>query len=245
MSSKQPTKIDFQAYLLPKSDVWALSLNQTIELLDYLETMKIRQVYCIPPVRIENPENTVDLLMKTFEELQEHYSGGVVLKLSAKYRLDAGFITLLNRGNLMTIGSGKQLLVDVSPLKEADGLWQMLESALRAGYTPVVMQPERTVYWGTEHFVRLTKMGCKLMLNLYSLFGYNGDEALNYSRLLLKKKMYTYLFSGMEDTKVMRFSEQIKMDQDMVLINAVQALEENNGSLWSVNESEQQRLCAF
>lgn len=87
----------------------------------------------------------------------------------------------------MTIGEGRKLLVDVSPLKESADLWRMLEAIVQAGYTPVVMQPERTVYWCTEDFFRLKEMGCQLMLNLYSLFGYNGDEALNYSRMLLKK----------------------------------------------------------
>lgn len=81
-------------------------------------------------------------------------------------------------------------------------------------------------------------MGCQLMLNGYSLFGYHGDEALNNSRMLLKKEMYTYLCSGVEDVKVMRYSEQMTMGEDVELMHAVQVLEQNNRLLWSVKENE-------
>lgn len=229
---------DFQPYLLPNTDAWALSEDKVTDLLSYLESCGVRQVCCIPPVKQENPENTTAFLKERFEQLQKICTGGIELKLAARYRLDGSFGRLLRGGSLLTIGEGRALLVDVSPLKEAADMWRMLEAIVEAGYTPIVMQPERTIYWCTEDFFRLKEMGCQLMLNLYSLFGYNGDEALNYSRMLLQKEMYTYLCSGMEDTKVMRYSEQMAIGEDMALMGAVQTLEKNNRLLWSVNENE-------
>lgn len=229
---------DFQPFLLSETDTWALSEDKAVELLYYLEIRGVRQVYCIPPVKKENPENTTEFLKGRFEQLQKVYMGGIELKLGTRYRLDGSFGTLLRGGSLLTIGEGRKLLVDVSPLKESADMWRMLEAIVEAGYTPIVMQPERTIYWSMEDFFRLKEMGCQLMLNLYSLFGYNGDEALNYSRMLLQKEMYTYLCSGMEDTKVMRYSEQMAIEEDMALMRAVQTLEKNNRLLWSVNENE-------
>lgn len=225
---------DFQPYLLSGTHTWALSEDKAIELLSYLESWSVQQVFCIPPVQKENPENTMEFLKGRFTQLQEAYVGGINLKLAARYRLDDCFGTLLKGGSLLTIGEGRSLLVDVSPLKELADVWSVLEAIVQAGYTPIVMQPERTVYWCTADFFRLKEMGCQLMLNQYSLFGYNGDEALNYSRMLLKKEMYTYLCSGMEDTKVMRYSEQMAMGEDAALIDAVQTLEKNNRQLWGL-----------
>lgn len=230
---------DFQPYLLSDTDAWALSSDKATELLCYLESCGVRQVFCIPPIRKENPENTTKFLKGRCDQLQAVYTGSIELKLAARYRLDESFGTLLKSGRLLTINGGKELLVDVSPLTEPADLWGMLEASVQVGYMPVVMQPERTIYWCTEDFFRLKEMGCRLMLNRYSLFGYNGDEALNYSRMLLRKEMYSYLCSGMEDTKVMRYSKQMTMGEDSILIDAVQISEKNNRLLWeSVNESE-------
>ena len=225
---------DFQPYLLSDTHAWALSEGRAIELLNYLESQGVRQVFCIPPVQQETPQNTTEFLRERFDRLQELYAGSIELKFSARYRLDNCFGTLLKGGSLLTMGGVRELLVDVSPLKEPTNLWGILETIVQAGYTPVVMQPERTIYWCTEDFLRLKEMGCRLMLNQYSLFGYNGDEALNYSRMLLKKEIYTYLCSGMEDTKVMRYSEQISKGEDAALIDAVQTLEKNNRLLWGL-----------
>ena len=228
---------DFQPYLLSGTDAWALSEDKAAELLCYLESSGVRQIYCIPPVRQENPENTTGFLKERFEQLQKGYTGCIELKLAARYRLDEGFPILLKNNRLLTIGEGRELLVDASPLKEPNDIWYILEAIVQTGYTPVVMQPERTTYWYTEDFFRLKEMGCQLMLNLYSLFGYHGDEALNYSRMLLSKEMYTYICSGMEDVKMMRYSEQIIVEEDGVLMNAVKVLQQNNRRLWSVTEN--------
>lgn len=228
---------DFQPYLLRDTDAWALPSDKATELLSYLERCGVRQVFCIPPIKQENPENTTEFLKERFEQLQKMHVGGMELKLAARYRLDEGFGRVLKEEVVLPIGDGSELLVDVSPLKEVADCWCMLEAILQAGYTPVVMQPERTIYWCTEDFFRLKEMGCKLMLNLYSLFGYNGDEALVYSRMLLGKEMYTYLCSGMEDMKVMRYSELFVMDEDDALLSKLKEIGRNSQLLWSAMEN--------
>ena len=75
------------------------------------------------------------------------------------------------------------------------------------------------------------------MLNLYSLFGYNGDGAFNYSRMLLRKEWYTYLCSGREDTKVMRYGESFSIEDDDDLAMKLQEIERNSRLLWSATEN--------
>ena len=45
---------DFQPYLLPNTDAWALPGDKALELLVYLEQQGVRQIYCVPPVKVEN-----------------------------------------------------------------------------------------------------------------------------------------------------------------------------------------------
>lgn len=70
-----------------------------------------------------------------------------------------------------------------------------------------------------EDYLYLWELGCRLMLNLYFLFGYNGDGVLNYSCMLLRKEWYIYFCLGREDMKVMCYGELflIEDDDDLVM----------------------------
>ena len=114
---------DFQPYLLPNTDAWALPGDKALELLVYLEQQGVRQIYCVPPVKVENEGNAFSFLKDAFQYLQQQYSGNISLRLSARYRLDEGFPALLEKGDLLAIGGGKELLVDVSPLQQPVGLY--------------------------------------------------------------------------------------------------------------------------
>ena len=217
---------DFQPYLLPNTDAWALPGDKALELLVYLEQQGVRQIYCVPPVKVENEGNAFSFLKDAFQYLQQQYSGNISLRLSARYRLDEGFPALLEKGALLT-----------SPLQQPEGLSEMIHAICQSGYIPVLMQPERSLYWGTEDYLHLRESGCRLMLNLYSLFGYNGDGALNYSRMLLRKEWYTYLCSGREDTKVMRYGESFSIEDDDDLAMKLQEIERNSRLLWSATEN--------
>ena len=70
---------DFQPYLLPGTDAWALSPDKSMELLNYLEDIGIKQVTCVPPVKKENPENTTGNLEKVFNSLKNQYNGSIEL----------------------------------------------------------------------------------------------------------------------------------------------------------------------
>ena len=222
--------IDFQPYLLPDTDAWALPEDKAVLLLDYLKTRGMDSFYCVPPIRQGGGKNSIDFLQNVFLAFLKKHSAKAKFRLAARYRLDEGFISLLRKNGLLTIG--RHILVDVSPLEKNEYIWETLKAISRAGYTPIIMQPERTTYWQEEDFRRLRGEGARLMLNLYSLFGYNGDEALMYSRWMLSEGMYDYVCSGMEDTKIMRYSERFALDEDDAMIKELGHLEENGRLLW-------------
>lgn len=221
---------DFQPYLLPGTDPWALSEAKAISLLNYLKARGIDQIYCIPPVHFENAARATASLQRAFRLFQQCFSTDCTLKLAARYRLDDGFSTLLKSDDLLRIGI--HLITDVSPLQSHSSTFDMLGEIRNAGYIPVVVQPERTTYWREEDFIRLQKSGVQLMLNLYSLFGFHGDNALMYSRWMLSKGMYTYVCSGIEDTKLMRYIENFTMNADDVSIKELCKLEDNGRIIW-------------
>lgn len=231
MQKCDQTFTDFQPYLLPDTDPWSLPEEKAVSLLNYLKTRGIEHVYCIPPMRLENRDNTTDSVQNAFLSFLKRFSTDCKLKLAARYRLDDGFMPLLKQGNLLVIGN--YLIIDVSPLQEYERTWKVISEIISVGYKPILVQPERTTYWKKEEFKRLREAGVQLMLNTYSLFGYNGDNALMYSRWMLSKGMYDYVCSGIEDTKIMRYSEKFTLNEDDISIKELSRLEDNGRMLWS------------
>jgi tyrosine-protein phosphatase YwqE len=221
--------IDFQPYLLSGTDPWALPEEKAINLLDYLMSRGITHIYCIPPVKQEN-RNTTDSLQNTFLSFWQQFSTGCELKLAARYRLDVGFKSILKGGDLLSIG--RYLIIDVSPLQEYGCTWKMIGEIIDTGYVPILVQPERTTYWKEDDFLLLKESGVQLMMNQYSLFGYNGDNALMYSRWMLSEGMYDYMCSGMEDTKIMRYSENFTLDAGDLSLAGLVKSERNARLLW-------------
>lgn len=234
MNLSFPFFIDFQSYLLPGTDPWSLPEEKAVSLLNYLKTRGIEHIYCIPPVKLENRSHTTDYIQNAFLFFLKRFSTDCQLKLSARYRLDDGFIPLLKRNDLLSIG--KYLIIDVSPLENHEQMWNMIDEIIHTNYKPILIQPERTTYWKKEDFIRLREAGVQFMLNTYSLFGYNGDNALMYSRWMLSEGMYDYICSGIEDTKIMRYSENFTMNADDLSIKELSRLEDNGRMLWSVTE---------
>lgn len=230
MNSFNEPNTDLQPYLLPNTDPWALPEEKAVSLLNYLNGKGFEHVYCIPPVRQENRNNTVDFLQRTFLLFQQRFSTDSKLKLAARYRLDNGFTPLLKNNELLSIG--KYLITDASPLHHHPNTFKMLEAIRKAGYVPVLIQPERTTYWNEDDFIRLERAGVQLMLNLCSLYGYHGDYALMHSRWMLSKGMYTYVCSGIEDMKTMRHSENFVLDADAASAEELARIEANSSMLW-------------
>lgn len=222
--------IDFQFYLLPETDVWDIKPKDSLEVISYLKSIGVENIFCAPTIRSEFAQNTREYLQQQFNSFQDLYGNEIEMKLAAKYRMDEEYLNHLTNNDLLTVG-GNYLLADASPITKPDNLWEMIDATVAKGYNPILIQPERYEYCHMEDFVQLKEHGCKLMLNLYSLAGYNGQAALHYSIMLLQKEMYSYVTSGIEDKKSMRYTEGFEVG-DRGMKKKLEKLYENNRLLW-------------
>lgn len=222
--------IDFQFYLLPETDVWDIKPKDSLEVILYLKSIGIKNIFCAPTIRSEFAQNTHEYLQQQFNSFQDLYGDMIEMKLAAKYRMDEEYLNHLTNNDLLTVG-GNYLLADASPITKPDNLWEMIDATVAKGYNPILVQPERYEYCHMEDFAQLKEHGCKLMLNLYSLAGYNGQAALHYSIMLLQKEMYSYVTSGIEDKKSMRYTEGFEVG-DRGMKKKLEKLYENNRLLW-------------
>lgn len=186
---------DSHSHILPGVDDGVADLKTSLSILAAYEKLQIREVWCTPHVMEDIPNTTEDLKAR-FAELKAAYKGSVKLNLAAEYMMDGLFLDRLEQDDLLTHGhEGNALLVETSYYTPPMDLYGILESIKRKGYFPILAHPERYLYMKMSEYEPLKKMGLRFQLNLASLTGAYGGDAVKKAQKLLKDGAYNYIGS--------------------------------------------------
>lgn len=186
---------DCHSHILPGVDDGVSDLETSLNILAAYEKLQIREVWCTPHV-MEDIPNTTEGLKARFAELQAAYKGPVKLNLAAEYMMDGLFQERLEKDDLLTHGhEGNALLVETSYYTPPMDLNGILESIKRKGYYPILAHPERYLYMKMTDYEPLKKMGLRFQLNVASLTGGYGEDAVKKAQKLLKEGAYNYIGS--------------------------------------------------
>ena len=186
---------DCHSHILPGVDDGVSDMETSLSILAAYEKLQIREVWCTPHV-MEDIPNTTEGLKARFEELKAAYHGPVQLNLAAEYMMDGLFLERLENDDLLTHGhEGNSLLVETSYYTPPMDLRGILESIQRKGYFPILAHPERYLYMKISDYEPLKKMGLRFQLNLASLSGAYGEDAVKKAHHLLKEGSYNYIGS--------------------------------------------------
>lgn len=184
---------DRHSHILFGVDDGLKTLEDSLEVLAYLETVGISDLWCTPHI-MEDVPNSTDALKNRFAELQNAYKGPIRLHLAAEYMLDTVFAQRLQDRDLLTMG-GDVVLVETSVWNPPTEFYAMLEDIKRAGYHPLLAHPERYRYLRDKDYEKLYSMGVGFQLNLGSLVGYYGETAQTKAKMILEKGWYRHFGS--------------------------------------------------
>ena len=185
---------DFHCHILPGVDDGVKTMQQALAVLGEEEKLGVSDVWCTPHIMEDIPNTTADLRVR-FDELCDEYKGSIRLHLAAEYMLDGLFRQRLEQGDLLTLGTDNQILVETSYFNAPLRFHETLNEIKAKGYFPVLAHPERYMYMDRkEDYDRLLEMGIRLQLNLGSLAGAYGKTAQHKAEKLLARQAYT--FSG-------------------------------------------------
>ena len=183
---------DCHSHILPGVDDGVSDMETSLKILAAYEKLQIREVWCTPHV-MEDIPNTTEGLKARFSELQAAYKGPVKLNLAAEYMMDGLFLDRLEQDDLLTHGhEGNALLVETSYYTPPMDLHDILQTIKRKGYYPILAHPERYLYMKISDYAPLKKMGLRFQLNVASLSGAYGDDAVKKAHFLLKEGYYNY-----------------------------------------------------
>ena len=179
---------DIHTHILPEVDDGVKTMEQSLEILAYMESLGVNELWCTPHVMDDIPNQTDDLKTR-FAQLQEAYQGPIKLNLAAEYMLDSEFENRLDSDDLLKL-PGDIVLVETSSNVPPYNLLDLLEKILSKGYRPMMAHPERNRYMQKADYRHLHQLGVYFQLNLGSTIGYYGETAQKKSWDLLADGLY-------------------------------------------------------
>jgi len=206
---------DWHSHILPSVDDGVKHMDDSLKILDFYEKAGVEEVWFTPHIMADTPNET-EFLEARFEKFQALYKGPVKIHLSAEHMIDRLFEQRLDEDDLLPYDD-KCLLVETSYLNAPLNLWEIFNKIRAKGYYPVLAHPERYVYMEEQDYKQLSKMEVEFQLNLPSVCGLYGREAMSKALWLLKKGYYHLCGSDIHRFSITSASFNNKvLDKDVI-----------------------------
>ncbi len=194
---------DCHSHILPGVDDGVRTMEESLAILDRYEKLGMKTVWLTPHIMEDVPNRTADL-RERFNVLCQNYKGSLTLHLGAENMLDNLFEGRLKDGDLLTMGERHDcLLVETSYFTPPYGFYDILEAIKSKGMFPILAHPERYVYMSENDYARLKSMGILFQLNLFSLSGLYGRQAMKKAVDMLKKGYYDYTGTDIHTIRIL------------------------------------------
>ena len=223
---------DVHCHLLPGVDDGFSTMEKSLHALKKLEERGIKKMVFTPHFMKDYPENHREAIMAKFEVYKAEAAKvcGVELHLAAEYMLDACFMDHFKEGFLTLDKGGNHVLCETSYMMYEHGITEMIYEIMCAEFQPVIAHPERYEYANKDNYFRWKDKNYKFQLNLLSLAGAYGGNAVAKSQYLLKEGFYDYVGSDMHGlSNFERFLPEIRLNKKS--IEQLERLIENNKKL--------------
>lgn len=223
---------DVHCHLLPGVDDGFPTVEKSLHALKKLEQRGVKKMVLTPHFMKDYPDNHREAIMAKFEAYKAEAAQvcGIELHLAAEYMLDACFLDHFKEGFLTLDKGGNHVLCETSYMMYEHGITEMIYEIMCAEYQPVIAHPERYEYANREIYFRWKDKDYQYQLNLLSLAGTYGSNAVAKARYLLKEGMYDYVGSDMHGlSNFERFLPGIRLDKKC--LEQLERLIENNKRL--------------
>ena len=189
-----PGYVDLHDHALPGVDDGAPDLDASLAMLRGLYDLGYRRVALTPHVRTGYWENRRPGLERVLASLREAVAAGepdladLDLRLGAENFLDDTLFDLLKRGELIPLGEGGHVLIELPATGVPPMLEEMLFQVQLEGLTPVLAHPERYQQLVTDRdrLRALQDHGTLLQVSVTSLSGKFGWRTKRSATKLIK-----------------------------------------------------------
>lgn len=223
---------DVHCHLLPGVDDGFSTVEKSLHALKKLEEHGIKKMVLTPHFMKDYPDNNRTTITAKFEAYKEEVARvcGIELHIAGEYMMDARFLEHFKQGFLTLDKQGTHVLCETSYLMCEQGVSEMLYEIMCSDYQPVIAHPERYEYANKDDYFKWVDKRFKFQLNILSLAGAYGSNAVAKSQYLLKEGLYDYVGSDMHGlSNYERFLPEIRLSNKN--IERLEQLIENNKKL--------------
>lgn len=213
-------KIDLHSHICPGIDDGSPDPDYSMKLVSGMAELGFEGMVITPHIAEEEFRNTRDTIDAAYSRLIEALKEtGISMKtgISAEYRMDEGFIRMLEEGSLRPLPGNKYILVENAWFQEPAGLDGLLyEIRSRLGLTPVLAHPERYPYYhrSPERYRQLADKGVRLQVNLLSLAGHYGRSVKKVAEALVDDGLVSFVGSDLHRSSHVRAIKKYLLSPD-------------------------------
>ena len=191
---------DIHSHFIPGIDDGCKTMDESLSLIRSMRELGFRKLITTPHIMSDYFKNTNAIITEGLMKLRERLATeqiDIKLEAAAEYYLDDSFLKLLNKGDMLTFGKEKYLLLEVSYINYPENFNNMVFDVIVKGYTPVLAHPERYPFWSVkfEAYKKIKDMGVLFQLNTNSLSGYYGPDVKRTAEKLAANNMIDFLGS--------------------------------------------------
>ena len=180
--------VDLHSHLIPGIDDGAKTLDDSIQLILELKALGFHKIITTPHIMSDYYRNTPEsinsgLYLLRTELLKRNID--IEIEAAAEYYYDEYFLELLKTDNLLTIHK-EYLLFELSYLTKPSGIDEVIFKIQTKGLKPLLAHPERYPFLKMADYTKYKEAGCLFQLNILSLTGHYGEQAMNNATQLIE-----------------------------------------------------------
>jgi protein-tyrosine phosphatase len=189
---------DMHSHLLPGIDDGSPDTDTSLQLIKGLQELGLRHFITTPHILWDlyrNDNETISQAQHKLEAASDSRGLSLSLSAAAEYLIDDHFTSCLKNKEKFRTLAGKYILVEFSFVSLPYNWKQVFFDLQIQGYKPILAHPERYGFLSAQPaiFQEISDMGVYLQVNLNSLTGYYGKQALHLAHHLLKNKLISFV----------------------------------------------------
>jgi len=191
-------KTDMHSHLIPGIDDGAADMEQSLMLLQKLQTVGFTKIVTTPHISLDYFPNAESTILSGLDDLKKAVSDNdidIEIHAAAEYMIDESLLQKLSSKQELLTLDGKHVLFEMGFVQADRNLMQVIFELQTKGYKPVLAHPERYNFYvdapiDTMH--KLKDAGCLFQLNTIALSGYYGKHIKTFAEKLLKEGLYEF-----------------------------------------------------
>lgn len=186
--------IDMHCHILPQVDDGAVSISETVQMLQIAYEEGICCIIATPHYHPRRGHEDPDVLRKKLTEVRM-----LARQIDEKFRIYLGteiyfgqdIVDKLRQGDILTLNKRDHVLVEFSPPESFSYIQQSLQQIQMAGYQVILAHGERYTCLrdDIEAAEHIWDMGINIQINAGSITGENGRKARRFVKELMERDM--------------------------------------------------------